>query len=152
MTIEVWFTGKHWDGFIREGVEFYEKRLRPLLPIKLAILKEGGTGTDALDRESSQLIKKFQPGDLIILLDEQGEHFHSRGFATYLDQLRLKSPKRLIFILGGAYGFSEEVKSRAAGLLSLSSMTFNHQLARIVFLEQLYRGMTILNGHPYHHD
>ncbi len=152
MTTEVWFTGKHWDGFIREGVAFYHKRLQPLLPLKLEILREGGTGVDALDREANQILKKLQPGDLVILLDEQGEHFHSRGFATYLDQLRLKSPKRLIFILGGAYGFADEIKSRATGLLSLSSMTFNHQLARIVFLEQLYRGMTILNRHPYHHD
>ncbi|MCF8236629.1 MAG: 23S rRNA (pseudouridine(1915)-N(3))-methyltransferase RlmH [Saprospiraceae bacterium] len=152
MTTEVWFTGKHWDGFIREGVAFYEKRLRPLLPIKLDILKDGGTGADALEREGSHLLKKILPGDMIILLDEQGEHFNSRGFASYLDQLRLKSPKRLIFILGGAYGFKDEIKSRSAGLLSLSSLTFNHQLARIVFLEQLYRGMTILNGHPYHHD
>lgn len=152
MTIEVWVTGKHWDGFIREGVTFYEKRLRPVLPVKIDIIKEGGSGADALDRETAQIQKKLQVGDHIILLDENGERFSSRGFASYLDQLRIRSPKRLVFILGGAYGFSEQIKSQAHGLLSLSEMTFNHQLARIVFLEQLYRGMTILQGHPYHHD
>ena len=89
---------------------------------------------------------------MVILLDEAGKSMDSRGFATYLDNWRQRSPKRLIFILGGAYGFSQDIRDRAAGLLSLSPMTFNHQLARIVFLEQLYRGMTILNGHPYHHD
>lgn len=152
MTIEVWMTGKHWEGFIREGVNFYEKRLRPVLPVKIDIIKEGGSGADAQDRETAQILKKLQTGDHIILLDENGERFSSRGFANYLDQLRNRAPKRLIFILGGAYGFSNQIKSQAHGLLSLSEMTFNHQLARVVFLEQLYRGMTILQGHPYHHD
>lgn len=152
MTTEIWFTGKHWDGFIREGVAFYLKRLHPILPVKIEILKEGGTSSDALEREAAQILKKLQPGDLVILLDERGEEFTSRKFAHWFDQLRIKAPRRLIFILGGAYGFSDQIRSRAEGMLSLSKMTFNHQLARIVFLEQLYRGMTILQGHPYHHD
>ena len=152
MITECWVTGKHWDGFIREGVDFYMKRLKPILGLKLVVLKEGGSGQGGLDRESKQILSRIQTGDMIILLDEKGKTLNSRGFANYLDKLRQRSPKRLIFILGGAYGFSAEIKARANGLLSLSEMTFNHQLARIVFLEQLYRGMTIIQGHPYHHD
>lgn len=152
MTTCCWFTGKHWNGFIRDGVNFYADRLKPVLPVQIDILKEGGPGQDGLQRESEQILKRLQPGDVVILLDEAGRSMDSRGFASFLGDWRQRSPKRLIFILGGAYGFAPEIRDRASGLLSLSPMTFNHQLARVVFLEQLYRGMTILNGHPYHHD
>ena len=152
MTTEIWFTGKHWDGFIKDGVAFYEKRLKQVFPVITDFLKEGGASADSLDREAAQVFKKIQPGDFVILLDESGDHFTSRGFATWFDQIRLRAPRRVIFILGGAYGFSNSVRDRADGFLSLSKMTFNHQLARLVFMEQLYRGITILQGHPYHHD
>lgn len=152
MTTECWFTGKHWDGFISEGMAFYEKRIKPLSPLSMVFLKEGGAGPDALEKEGSQMRKRLRDGDLVILLDENGQSMDSRGFAGYLDQLRNRSPRRLIFIIGGAYGFAPDIRELSYGSLSLSPMTFNHQLARLVFLEQYYRALTILKGHPYHHD
>lgn len=152
MKIECWFTGKSWDGFIREGMQLYEARLRPILPVTIRELRDVGSGPEAPEKEANQVLKTLLTTDTLILLDENGALFGSREFAIHLDKLRMRSGGRLIFLAGGAYGFAPSIRTRSQGSISLSPLTFNHQLVRIILLEQLYRAATILNNHPYHHD
>ena len=98
------------------------------------------------------LLKSFQDGDEVILLDDKGTSFSSKGFASYIEKKSVSGFKRLVFVVGGPYGFSQDVYSRANGKISLSPMTFSHQMVRLIFTEQLYRAMTILKGEPYHHE
>ncbi|MBP6183458.1 MAG: 23S rRNA (pseudouridine(1915)-N(3))-methyltransferase RlmH [Saprospiraceae bacterium] len=152
MKIECWFTGKTWEGFVLEGMNMYALRLKPIMPILLKEFRDVGTGPDAPEKEAAQIIKALSPNDILILLDENGTLYSSREFAHHLDKLRMRASSRIIFLAGGAYGFSSTLRNRSQGAISLSPMTFNHQLVRLVFLEQLYRAATILHNHPYHHD
>ena len=102
--------------------------------------------------EGEQFLNYFQSGDFVVLLDEKGKEFTSREYASYIDKKMNVVPKRLIFIIGGPYGFSSEVYARADDKISFSKMTFSHEMIRLFFVEQLYRAMTILRGEPYHHD
>ena len=104
------------------------------------------------EREGELLLGQLEAVDYVILLDEKGNEYTSKAFADFLAQKMLTSMKRLVFIIGGPYGFSEEVYKRANMKISLSKMTFSHQMVRIIFTEQLYRAMTILKGEPYHHE
>lgn len=104
------------------------------------------------EEEGKLLLKEVQAGDWLVLLDEKGKELHSRAFAKQIQQWFNQSPKRLVFCIGGPYGFSPEVYQRANYKLSLSRMTFSHQIVRALFGEQLYRAATILKGEPYHHD
>ena len=104
------------------------------------------------EAEAEVFLKFFQPGDAIVLLDEKGKEYHSRGFAAQIQKWMNAGPKRLVFVVGGAFGFSERLYTAAQSKLSMSKMTTSHQLIRVVFLEQLYRGMTLLNNEPYHND
>jgi 23S rRNA (pseudouridine1915-N3)-methyltransferase len=103
-------------------------------------------------QEGQKLMGEIKPGDWLILLDENGKSMGSRKFAQQIQQWFNQSPKRLLFVIGGPYGFSEEVYQRSNYKLSLSAMTFSHQIVRALFSEQLYRAATILKGEPYHHD
>ena len=102
-------------------------------------------------KEGVLILKKVKPGDYLILLDEQGKEFRSIGLAEHLNKLEGRV-NHLIFVIGGPYGFSEEVYSRANEKVSLSKLTFSHQLIRLLFMEQIYRSFTILKGEPYHHE
>lgn len=104
------------------------------------------------DKEGEMILKEIQPGDFIVLLDENGKEFKSRDFATWFEKKSHAVGKRIVFIIGGPYGFSEQVYKIANEKISLSKMTFSHQMVRLIFVEQLYRAMNILNGGPYHHD
>jgi len=104
------------------------------------------------DREGELILKKLKAGDDVILLDEHGKEFRSVEFAAELEKKISRGGKDLVFVIGGAYGFSSEVYRRADGKLSLSKMTFSHQLVRTIFAEQLYRAFTIMKGEPYHHE
>ncbi|MEJ6698667.1 MAG: 23S rRNA (pseudouridine(1915)-N(3))-methyltransferase RlmH [Flavobacteriales bacterium] len=101
--------------------------------------------------EGENILKKIKNNDLLFLLDEKGENYNSRKFADFL-KIKLKESKTIIFVIGGAFGFSKEVYAKSNGLISLSKMTFSHQIIRLFFTEQLYRAFTILNNHPYHND
>lgn len=103
-------------------------------------------------REGDLLLERFQPSDHIILLDERGSPYSSLQFSRHLQKLINARPRRLVFVVGGAYGFSPEVRQRAQESLSLSPMTFSHQMVRLLFAEQLYRAFSILNHEPYHHQ
>ena len=97
-------------------------------------------------------LKNILPSDKLILLDETGKEYHSIGFSDYLQQQMNSGIKNVLFVVGGPYGFSEEVYKRANGKIALSKMTFSHQMVRLFFLEQLYRSMTIIRNEPYHHE
>lgn len=104
------------------------------------------------EKEGEVILKLLSPGDIMVLLDERGMEIGSRGFADFLNKMMLSGCRKLFFVIGGAYGFSDSVYKRADHKLSLSRMTFPHQLVRLVFAEQLYRAFSILNNEPYHHD
>lgn len=155
MKVECWLTGKTQDGYLVEGISVYEKRLRHYLPFEMSVLpdvKQAGkmSPDQQKTREGEIILSRLKPEDFLILLDEKGRQFDSVGFSTWLENLLQQPWKRIIFQVGGAYGFSEEVYSRANAKLSLSSMTFSHQMVRLFFLEQLYRAMTIIRNEPYH--
>ena len=97
-------------------------------------------------------MRNVTPSDRVVLLDENGREFTSREFAAFVDKQMVSGVKRLVFVVGGPYGFSDAVYARADSKLSLSRMTFNHEMVRLFFIEQLYRAMTIRRGEPYHHD
>ncbi len=102
--------------------------------------------------ESFLLLQQLQPGDHVVLLDENGSTFTSVGFAENLEKLMASGAKRIVFIVGGPYGFAQEVYDKANAKMALSAMTFSHQMVRLIFVEQLYRAFTILKGEPYHHN
>lgn len=146
------------DSPALEGlIQTYCTRLGHYLPFELKVLPDVRRGKHidpALQKqaEGQSILSLLSPTDRLILLDERGHAYTSRGFAQHLEGHMLASQKRLVFVIGGPYGFSEEVYSRANEKITLSSMTFSHQMVRLFAVEQLYRAMTILRGEPYHHD
>jgi len=104
------------------------------------------------EKEGELILQQISPSDELFLLDEQGMEVSSVEFARFLEKKMISGIKRLVFVIGGPYGFSGSVYSRAIGKISLSKMTFSHQMVRLIFLEQLYRAFTILKGEPYHHQ
>ena len=104
------------------------------------------------EKEGELICKAFQPGDVIVLLDEHGKEMRSLEFAEWMKRKMNTVNKRLVFVIGGPYGFSQKVYDVAHEKISMSKMTFSHQMIRLIFVEQIYRAMTILNGGPYHHE
>ena len=141
MKVRVLFTGKTTDPWIRQGIEEYTGRIRHYVPFELLEL-----------RDEDQILKSLRNSDHLVLLDERGETFSSIDWARNLEQKAAHLPKDLVFVVGGPYGFPPAVQARCKERLSLSRMTFSHQLVRLVFLEQLYRAFTIIRGEPYHHE
>lgn len=158
MKVESWCIGETAFDYLDEGVALYDKRLRHFLSawewVVIPNIKNAKNMSEAQlkDKEGELLLKKIEKGDFVVLLDERGKAYTSLQFASYLDQQLQQTHKRLIFIIGGAYGFSEAMYERANGKISLSNMTFSHQMIRLFWVEQLYRAMSILNNQPYHHE
>lgn len=149
--------GKTQFAYLDEGCMLYEKRIRRYLPFSIETIpdvKNGGKmeAGELCKKEGEQILSRLKPEDCLILLDERGRQFTSVQFSAFLDQQLQSSCKTLIFQVGGAFGFSEDVYARANVKLSLSTMTFSHQMIRLFFLEQLYRAMTILKNEPYHNE
>ena len=149
--------GKTDASYIREGIAEYEKRLTRYIPYEMKVLpdvKNAKNLTESLqkEREGEMLLEQFQPGDFVVLLDERGRQYSSMEFSQFLAQKMLGTVKRLVFVVRGPYGFSDGVYKRANDKISLSKMTFSHQMVRMIFAEQIYRAMTILKGEPYHHE
>lgn len=147
--------GKISFKWIQQGIDEYEKRIKRYLPFTAKILpdiRKGSLSPSSQKEEEGKLIlKELSGSDMVILLDERGQEFSSVEFAGKIDKIMLSGRKRLIFIIGGPYGFSENVYQRADFLIALSKMTFTHEMAKLILTEQLYRAMTILKGEPYHH-
>lgn len=149
--------GKTGEKYINEGIGQYIKRLSHYVPFEFKILPDVKT-TKGISQERQKEMEGvmfqsvIQPGDVVVLLDERGREYTSREFANYLDRKMVTVAKNIVFIIGGPYGFSQEMYDMANEKLSLSKMTFSHEMIRLFFVEQIYRAMTILRGEPYHHD
>lgn len=157
MKITLLAIGKTNAKYLHEGIEQYTKRLSHYIPFEFKILPDvkttkGLTQEKQKDMEGQLFLGAIQSGDMVVLLDERGKEMTSRDFSAYLDKKMVTVPKNLIFVIGGPYGFSKEMYNRANEKVSLSKMTFSHEMIRLFFIEQIYRAMTILKGEPYHHD
>lgn len=157
MKITFLTVGKTEDTYLKDGIEKYLKRLKHYT--KLAIIEiDELKNTKALTQEQQKskeaelILKKITPQDYVILLDENGSTLTSEKFAAYIDKKAIASVSNLVFIVGGPYGFDPSVYARGNDKLSLSAMTFSHQMVRLFFVEQLYRAYTIIKGEPYHHS
>jgi len=157
MKIELMAIGKTQSKYLIEGIDMYCQRLGHYIPFAFTVLPDvkcakSLSETQLKEREGQIMMSAFQPSDVVVLLDERGKEFTSREFAGYIDKQMTSGLKRLVFVIGGPYGFSDRMYERADGKISLSRMTFSHEMVRLFFIEQIYRSMTILRGEPYHHD
>lgn len=155
MKIEAWFIGKTSPAYLQIGLDDYAGRIKKYVPFETVIIadiKDAGSyaARDRLLKEGEKVLQKLIPQDYLILLDEGGKEFSSVQFSQFIEKELNKSYKKLIFLVGGSFGFSTELQQRANLKISLSKMTFSHQMVRLFFLEQIYRGFTILNNEPYH--
>ena len=149
--------GKTDDDFYAQAIDIFRKRLGFYIPFDMEFVPDLKNTKNLSEKEQKNLegegiLNRIQPGDYVVLLDDKGKQYSSTEFARFMEKKSHSVPKRLVFVVGGPYGFSEAVYARANEKLSLSKMTFTHQMVRLVFVEQLYRAMTILNNEPYHHE
>lgn len=156
MKITLLLIGKTTDNHLQALIEEYQKRLQHYTAFDIQIIPELKNAKNMPQEEQKQregelILKIINPSDQLILLDERGKEFRSINFAQQLNKW-LNTGKNLVFVVGGPYGFSKAVYDRADQMLSLSQMTFSHQMIRLLFTEQLYRAFTILHNEPYHHE
>lgn len=157
MKITLLTVGKTDVKWVKEGLDLYVSRLSHYAPFQLREIPEL-KNVSALDREQIKvregelILKSLRPSDEVVLLDEGGRELRSVEFASWLEERFSRGSRDIVFVIGGAYGFSNEVYARADSKLSLSKMTFSHQMVRTIFAEQLYRAFTIMRGEPYHHE
>jgi 23S rRNA (pseudouridine1915-N3)-methyltransferase len=157
MKITVLSIGKTSDKYLIVGMDEFRKRLRHFVKVDWVELPEvknrkGLSKLELLSREEALFEKQLKPSDQVFLLDEKGEMFNSVEFSGFLRKKMNAGLSNLVFLIGGPYGFSENIYNRSKGKIALSKMTFTHQMVRLFFLEQLYRGYTILKNMPYHHS
>ena len=155
LEVQLWWIGKTAFPYLREGIEDYRKRIQHLLRFKITELDSVKSIKDEnqqLLEEENRWMKLIRDEDYIILCDERGKMYSSPEFAEFLDQQLTVQRGRMVFIIGGAYGFSENLRKRAQASISFSKFTFSHQLFRLIFMEQLYRWCTIIKRIPYHHE
>ena len=157
MNLSLVTVGKTDVKWVKEGLDLYTSRLRHYAPFSVTEIPElknaGALSKDQIkEKEGELILKQAGPGDILVLLDEHGHEYRSLEFADHLQKLLSRGAKSLVFVIGGAYGFSDAVYNRSFERISLSRMTFSHQMVRTIFAEQLYRAFTILKGEPYHHE
>lgn len=157
MKISLITVGKTDIAWVRQGLDMYVSRLKHYAPFEVIEIPElknvsALTKEQIKSKEGELVMKYVKPADDLILLDEHGKELRSIEFAKYLEDKMISSGRDIVFVIGGAYGFSPEVYERAGGKISLSKMTFSHQIVRTIFAEQLYRAFTIIRGEPYHHE
>lgn len=157
MNIKLIAIGKTDDRKLQELIQEYENRLKHYIKFSLEIIPDiknvkNLSESQQKEKEGQLLLKKLQPTDQLILLDENGKSFTSVAFANFIQKKMNAGLKTLVFVIGGPYGFSDEVYKKAQGKVSLSAMTFSHQMIRLFMVEQLYRAFTILKNEPYHHQ
>lgn len=156
MQVDLIVIGKTNASYLQTGIDEYIGRLKHYIPFNFTVIPDikqaKSLSQDQLKvKEGELILKQIEKSDLLVLLDENGKLFSSVLFSEYMQSHMLAGRKRVIFVIGGAYGFSKDVYDRANAKVSLSKMTFSHQMVRMIFVEQLYRAMTILKGEPYHH-
>ena len=156
MKISLFCMGKTSFPFLREGIDLYKTRLVHYVNFELIEIpdkKQGGTDSaSVIKKEGEILISKLVLSDFLVLLDERGKQLNSEELAKFVESKINLPVKHLVFVVGGAYGISEGIYKRANSSLSLSKLTFSHQMVRLLFMEQLYRAFTIIKGEPYHHS
>lgn len=157
MEITLLTIGKTKTRYIIEGINEYSKRLKHYIPFSIEELPDIKTTRSLTEdmqkvKEGEMMLSKISTADYLVLLDERGTEYKSLEFASYLEKLMASGRRRVVFAVGGPYGFAPDLYSRADAKISLSKMTFNHEMVRLFFTEQIYRGMTILRGEPYHHE
>jgi 23S rRNA (pseudouridine1915-N3)-methyltransferase len=157
MNIKLISVGKTDSEHVKIGTELYIKRIKRYINFDFVIipdLKKSKKRSEEIqkEQEGNLILDALQPGEYLVLLDEHGKEFRSVDFAEFIQKRMNSGIKQLVFVIGGPYGFSKEVKDRSDFQLSLSKMTFSHQLVRVLFAEQLYRAFSIIKGEPYHHE
>lgn len=157
MKISLLVIGKTDARYFVDAIGEYEKRLVHYIPFEMEVIPDikntkNMSELQQKEREGELILKNLQPGDYLVLLDDKGKEYTSVKFAEYIEKKTHSVPKRLVFAVGGPYGFSQAVYDKANEKLTLSRMTFSHQMVRLIFVEQIYRAMTILNNEPYHHE
>jgi 23S rRNA (pseudouridine1915-N3)-methyltransferase len=157
MKILILHCGKTEESYLLEGIEKYDKRLKHYLSFETLCLPnlkntQALTQAEQKEREGKNILSKITNTDYVVLLDEKGKQYRSVDFSKFLLQHQNGSTRRMVFVTGGPYGFSEEIYERANHKISLSLMTFSHQMVRLFLVEQLYRAMSIQKGEPYHHE
>ena len=156
MKTELILVGKTNDKHFQAGIDDYTSRIGHYMPFSITVIPElkntkALTEQQQKEREGSLILQKVSQADKLVLLDEHGKEYRSVEFASWLERHQQQG-RKLVFVIGGPYGFSDEVYRRADEMVSLSKMTFSHQMVRLIFVEQLYRAMTIIKGEPYHHE
>ncbi|MBK7434522.1 MAG: 23S rRNA (pseudouridine(1915)-N(3))-methyltransferase RlmH [Chitinophagaceae bacterium] len=157
MKIQFWKVGKNHESFVREGVELFTKRITHYFPADWQIIpmpKNAGmlSEMDLKKKEGEMILGFLQAEDYLVLLDERGKQLSSEELAKFLQQRANESIRRVVFLIGGAYGVSDEVKKRAHYQWSLSKLVFPHQLVRLILAEQIYRACSIIRNEKYHHS
>jgi len=157
MKITLLVVGKTEDRYLIEGIEKYLNRLKHYIGFNLVVIPDikntkNLTEAQQKNKEAELILKQISNADQLILMDEKGKKYTSIAFANYLNKQMIGSIQHMVFVIGGPYGFDESVYKRANGSISLSDMTFSHQMVRLFFVEQLYRAFSILKGEPYHHE
>ena len=154
MKIKLLLVGKNKDALIDVYLDEYQKRLRPFVPVEIKYLKENKSSANAQVQkkmEAETILKELTNDDFLVLLDELGEGITSLKFSEKIKTWQQSGKKTIVFLVGGAYGVDEIIRKKASFILSLSDMTFTHQMVRVFFIEQLYRAFTIMHKIPYHH-
>lgn len=157
MKITLLTVGKTDKDWVKEGLDIYLSRLKHYIPFSIVEIPElknvsALTKDQIKDKEGDLILKNIRPTDDVILLDERGKEYSSMELAKIIQDKISYAGKDIVYVIGGAYGFSEAVYRRANSRLSLSRMTFSHQMVRAIFAEQIYRAFTIIRGEPYHHE
>lgn len=157
MKVTLIVTGRTTDAHLQELIEDYVRRLGHYVTFAIEVIPElrqtkALTREQQMTAEAERLRQRLLPGDHLVLLDEHGTERRSVDFAQWMQKRLAAGGRRLVLVVGGPYGFAEEIHALAAEEISLSKMTFSHQMIRLLVVEQLYRAMTILNGEPYHHE
>lgn len=157
MKISLILVGKTTDSIVEKGIEKYLKRMKRYIQFKVEIIPalkntKNMNEAEIKLKEGDLILNKLNSSDFLVLLDEKGKEMTSIQFASFIEKSMLQSVKNLVFVVGGAYGFSDVVYKKANQKISLSQMTFSHQIIRMIFLEQIYRAFTIINNEPYHHE
>ncbi len=157
MKITLLVVGKTDSAYLKEGINEYVKRLKHYINFEIEVIpdvkKNKNLNIEIQKKlEGDQILSKILPGKEMHLFDENGMMYSSKEFAGFLDKKMISGLKELVLVIGGPYGFSGEIFEKAVSTISLSKMTFSHQMARLLCVEQIYRAFTILKGEPYHHD
>ena len=157
MKIELAVIGKTSIGYLKQGIDEYIKRLKHYVPFEIKYIDDikntKNISEDQQKRtEGAKILSLLDKSDFVVLLDEHGKEYTSVQYSSYIQKRMLSGAKKVVFVIGGPYGFPQEVYDRANDKISFSKMTFNHEMIRLIFTEQLYRAYTIINHEPYHHE